>query len=54
MTITERNKQLQDLRIELAWLRVKMSAVEDSIRFVNQKYKDELMFQTEDLMTQMF
>ena len=54
MTITERNKMLQDLRLKLAWLRTEEMAVEESIRQVNQKYRDEVMFQSEDLSTQMF
>ena len=54
MTITERNKRLQDLRIRLAWLRTEEMAVEESIRQVNRQYQDEVMFQSEDLMTQMF
>ena len=53
MTITERNKRLQDLRIRLAWLRTEEMAVEESIRQVNRQYQDEVMFQSEDLMTQM-
>ena len=54
MTITERNKQLQDLRNRLAWLRTEEMAVEESIRQVNRQYRDEVMFQSEDLFTQMF
>ena len=54
MTITERNKRLQDLRIRLAWLRTEEMAVEESIRQVNRQYQDEVMFQSEDLFTQMF
>ncbi len=53
MTITERNKQLQDLRNRLAWLRTEEMAVEESIRQVNRQYRDEVMFQSEDLFTQM-
>ena len=44
MTITERNKMLQDLRLKLAWLRTEEMAVEESIRQVNQKYRDAVMF----------
>ncbi len=54
MTITERNKQLQDLRNRLAWLRTEEMAVEESIRQVNRQFRDEVMFQSEDLATQMF
>ena len=54
MTITERNKQLQDLRNRLAWLRTEEMAVEESIRQVNRQYRDEVMFQSEDLATQLF
>ena len=54
MTITERNKQLQDLRNRLAWLRTEEMAVEESIRQVNRQFRDEVMFQSEDLVTQMF
>ena len=54
MTITERNKRLQDLRIRLAWLRTEEMAVEESIRQVNRQYQDEVMFQSQDLMWQMF
>ena len=54
MTITERNKKLQDLRLELAWLRTQEMAVEESIRQVNRQYQDEVMFQSDDLFTQMF
>jgi hypothetical protein len=54
MTITERNERLQDLRNQLTWLRTQEIAVEESIRQVNRQYKDGVMFQSEDLFTQMF
>ncbi len=54
MTITERNKQLQDLRTKLAWLRTEQLAVEQSIRQVNRDYKDFLLFEENSLFEQMF
>ena len=54
MTITERNKQLQDLRTKLAWLRTEELAVECEIRRVNQEYRDYQLFSEKDLFTQMF
>ncbi len=54
MTITERNKQLQDLRNRLAWLRTEEIAVEADIRRVNQEYRDYQLFSDKDLFTQMF
>ena len=54
MTITERNKQLQDLRTRLAWLRTEQLAVEQSIKQVNRDYKDSLLFKNESLAEQMF
>ena len=54
MTITERNEKLQDLRKKLAWLRVETLAVEQSIRDVNQEYKDYVMFENESLVEMMF
>ena len=54
MTITERNTQLQDLRTRLAWLRTEQLAVEESIKQVNRDYKDELLFENESLIEQMF
>ncbi len=54
MTLTEKNEKLQDLRKKLAWLRTEEMAVEESIRQINRQYKDEVMFQDNDLMTQMF
>jgi len=54
MTITERNKRLQDLRLRLAWLRTEEMAVEQSIRDVNQEYKDCVMFKDESLVEMMF
>ena len=54
MTITERNKQLQDLRNRLAWLRTEEIAVEADIRRVNQEYRDYQLFSEKDLFTQMF
>jgi len=54
MTITERNKQLQDLRTRLAWLRTEQLAVEESIKQVNRDYKDGLLFENESLIEQMF
>jgi hypothetical protein len=54
MTITERNKQLQDLRTRLAWLRTEQLAVEESIKQVNRDYKDSLLFKNESLAEQMF
>lgn len=42
MSITERNTQLQDLRIKLAWLRTEQLAVEQSIKDVNREYKNRL------------
>ena len=54
MTITERNKQLQDLRNKLSWLRTEQLAVEQSIRQVNQDYRDHLLFDEKSLFTQMF
>ena len=54
MTITERNKQLQDLRNRLAWLRTEEMAVECEIRRVNQKYRDYQLFSERDLTEQLF
>ena len=54
MTISERNEKLQDLRKKLAWLRVETLAVEQSIRDVNQEYKDYVMFKNESLVEMMF
>ena len=54
MTITERNKQLQDLRNRLAWLRTEEMAVEASIRRVNQEYRDYQMFSEKDLTELLF
>jgi hypothetical protein len=54
MTISERNEKLQDLRKKLAWLRVETLAVEQSIRDVNQEYKDYVMFKKESLVEMMF
>jgi hypothetical protein len=54
MTISERNEKLQDLRKKLAWLRVETLAVEQSIRDVNQEYKDYVMFNKESLVEMMF
>ncbi len=54
MTLTERNEKLQDLRKKLAWLRTEEMAVEESIRQINRQYRDEVMFQDNDLITQMF
>ena len=54
MTITERNKQLQDLRNRLAWLRTEEMAVEADIRRVNQEYRDEQMFKDATLAEQLF
>jgi hypothetical protein len=54
MTLTERNKQLQDLRTRLAWLRTEQLAVEESIKQVNRDYKDGLLFENESLIEQMF
>ena len=54
MTINERNKQLQDLRNRLAWLRTEEIAVEADIRRVNQEYRDYQLFSEKDLFTQMF
>lgn len=54
MTISERNEKLQDLRKKLAWLRVETLAVEQSIRDVNQEYKDYVMFNNESLVEMMF
>ena len=54
MTLTEKNEKLQDLRKKLAWLRTEQLSVEQSIRQINQQYRDEVMFQDKDLFTQMF
>ena len=54
MTLTEKNEKLQDLRKKLAWLRTEEMAVEKSIRQINRQYQDEVMFQDNDLITQMF
>ena len=54
MTITERNKKLQDLRTRLAWLRTEQMAVEQSIKDVNRDYKDYVMFKDESLVEQLF
>ena len=54
MTITERNKKLQDLRTRLAWLRTEQLAVEQSIKDVNRDYKDYVMFKDESLVEQLF
>ena len=54
MTISERNERLQDLRKRLTWLRTEQMAVEQCIKDVNRKYRDEVMFQSDDLYTQMF
>ena len=54
MTITERNKQLQDLRNRLAWLRTEEMAVEANIRRVNQEYRDYQLFSEKDLTEQLF
>ena len=54
MTLTERNEKLQVLRKKLAWLRTEEMAVEESIRQINRQYRDEVMFQDNDLITQMF
>ena len=54
MTITERNKKLQDLRTRLAWLRTEQLAVEQSIKDVNRDYRDYLLFEDESLIEQMF
>jgi len=54
MTISERNEKLQDLRKKLAWLRVETLSVEQSIRDVNQEYKDYVMFKDESLVEMMF
>ena len=54
MTLTEKNEKLQDLRKKLAWLRTEEMAVEESIRQINRQYRDEVMFQDNDLITQMF
>ena len=54
MTITERNKKLQDLRTRLAWLRTEQLAVEQSIKDVNRDYRDYVMFKDASLSEQMF
>ena len=54
MTITERNKQLQDLRNRLSWLRTEEMAVECEIRRVNQEYRDYQMFSERDLTELLF
>ena len=54
MTITERNKKLQDLRTRLAWLRTEQLAVEQSIKQVNRDYRDYLLFKDESLIEQLF
>ena len=54
MTITERNKKLQDLRTRLAWLRTEQLAVEQSIKDVNRDYRDYVMFGESSLYEQMF
>jgi len=54
MTITERNKKLQDLRTRLAWLRTEQLAVEQSIKDVNRDYRDYVMFKDVSLSEQMF
>ena len=54
MTLTEKNEKLQDLRKKLAWLRTEEMAVEQSIRQVNQDYRDHQLFKDKDLFGQMF
>jgi len=54
MTITERNEQLQDLRKRLAWLRTEQLAVEQSIRDINRKYKDQQLFRDTTLYDELF
>ena len=54
MTLTERNEKLQDLRKKLAWLRTEEMAVEQSIRQINQDYRDQQLFKDKDLFDQMF
>jgi hypothetical protein len=54
MTLTERNEKLQDLRKKLAWLRTEELAVEQSIRQINQDYRDQQLFENESLFEQMF
>lgn len=54
MTLTERNEKLQDLRKKLAWLRTEELAVEQSIRQINQDYRDQQLFKNESLFEQMF
>ena len=54
MTLTEKNEKLQDLRKKLAWLRTEEMAVEQSIRQVNQDYRDQQLFKDKDLFDQMF
>tara|TARA_R110002012_G_scaffold8730_1_gene40159 strand:+ start:452 stop:631 length:180 start_codon:yes stop_codon:yes gene_type:complete len=54
MTLTEKNEKLQDLRKKLAWLRTEEMAVEQSIRQINQDYRDQQLFKDKDLFDQMF
>ncbi len=54
MTLTEKNEKLQDLRKKLAWLRTEELAVEQSIRQINQDYRDQQLFKDKDLFEQMF
>lgn len=54
MTLTEKNEKLQDLRKKLAWLRTEEMAVEQSIRQINQDYRDQQLFKDKDLFEQMF
>ena len=54
MTITERNKKLQDLRTRLTWLRTEQLAVEQNIKDVNRDYRDHVMFRDYSLLEQMF
>tara|TARA_R110002050_G_scaffold241794_1_gene378139 strand:- start:82 stop:261 length:180 start_codon:yes stop_codon:yes gene_type:complete len=54
MTLTERNEKLQDLRKKLAWLRTEELAVEQSIRQINQDYRDQQLFKDKNLFDQMF
>lgn len=54
MTLTERNEKLQDLRKKLAWLRTEELAVEQSIRQINQDYRDHQLFKDKNLFDQMF
>lgn len=51
MTITERNRQLYELRKQLHDARLKVKGIESAIVYVNEQYERQ---QRPDLFTEMF